>query len=337
MQRKDTIKIFILVMVMISCALIGGCQISETPEEILEKVAQLINEKDNETAVSILQPFVYHHQDNYTAHFLMGRAYLNNDADNDRDLYVARYYFKKAQDLAENEMQREKAALMYADVKLLMGKGNQSGEVILETADRAGIMGRKSQAARLCIQAASQFIEANEYKNAQKACQTGLKYADTENQEFDLRLGLATAFFLDSEYLQSHENLKKLPINSNPNCRITSLDKTFLGHAVQLMMLKSKRHKILRWKKEFDKNIKKQFVSNFNSMVNYLEKNRSLLDKKKAKLVAESCQIVAEYSKDNNMLRQARTAYKFAKSYFADADLGDEAMSVAENIADLNS
>jgi len=337
MKGKDTLKTVVIIMVTLAMCFMAGCRISETPADILNHAEQMIEKKDNKTAISILRPFVYYHQDNYKAHILMGQAFLNAEIENDKSLYIARYYFNKARDLAETEVQREKAALMYADVKMLMGKGNQSGEVLLKTAARAGTMGRKIQAARLSVQAASQFIEAGEYEIAQEACQTGLKYAETENHKFDLQLGLATAFFLDNKYQQSYDSFKSLPLISHPNHRITSLDPFFLDNAVNIMMLKSKRHTIMRWKKKFDEDTEKQFISNFKSMTNYIETNRSLLDKKKAKLVAESCQIIAEYAEDNNMLPQARTAYEFAGSFFGIAGLAEKAKEVADEKEDLDS
>lgn len=338
MEGKNTLKTTVTtIMAILSLSFIAGCQISENPEDVLKQVNRLIEKKDNQGAISILRPFVYYHQDNYKAHILLGQAFLNAEIENDKSLYIARYYFNKARDLAANEVQREKAALMYADVKMLMGKGNQSGEVLLETAVRAGSMGRKVQAARLSVQAASQFIEAGEYDDAQEACQTGLKYAETENHKFNLRIGLATAFFLDNKYPQSYESFQSLPLISNPNHRITSLDYSFLDNATNLMMLKSKRHILMPWKKKFDENTEKQFMSNFNAMTSYLEKNRSLFDKKKARLVAESCQIVANYSENNNMHQQARRAYEFAGSFFGIAGLEKEALAVAEEIEDLDS
>jgi tetratricopeptide (TPR) repeat protein len=318
--------------------LLTGCHIEATPEEVLEKAVLLIDQQKTESALKLLRPFVYHHQDNFKAHFLLGKAFYYANADNDKSLYLARYYFNKSRDLAENANQREKAARMYADAKLLMGKGGQSGEILLETAIVAADLGRKSQAVRLSIQAATRFIEQDEYKDAQEACRFGLKFAETKNQESDLKIGLATAYFFEEKYTESFDTLSKIPLESKLDhqiSRVTALEKDYLLNAVHLMMLKPQRNKWAIWKKEFDNNTKKQFKTHFSFMVTYIKDNQSTIGQKRGKLTAESCLIVAEFAKNNGMPIESRQAYEFARSLYSAVQMEKEALSVAEKLRDL--
>jgi hypothetical protein len=307
-----------------------------SPEEMLERATQLIDQGNNEPAVGLLRPFIYHNQSNYRAHFLMGQAFLNIDVENDKNLYIARYYFNKARDLAVNESQRQQADLAYADIKLLMGKGNQSGEILLETAERSYTLGRKGQATLFCMQAASRFIEENEYGNAQEACETGQKYAETQDQQMELKLGLATAYFLENEYEQCFEILKQLPDSLRSNSQITTLDPEFLKNALKLIAMQGQR-KWVPWKKGFEKKSKKQYRSNFKSMVAHYEETKFQLDEKRTILVAEGWRIVAEHSAENGMLIQARQAYELSRSLFVKAGIEDRAISIGEELKDLES
>jgi hypothetical protein len=326
----------ILTFVIASCFLVAGCQSLETPQELLDKAARLIDEGENEPAIGLLRPFIYHHQDNYRAHFLMGQAFLNKDVENEKSLYIARYYLNKARDLAEYESQRQQADLAYADIKLLMDKGNHSGEILLETAERAGTLGRKGQATLLCMQAASLFIEEADYDSAQEACKTGQKYTETEDQRMELKLGLATAYFLETEYDQCFEIIKQLPESLSLIGRITTLDPDFLKKATDLIGMEGKR-KWVPWKKGFDENSKKQYISNFKSIVAHHEETKFQLDEKRTKLVAESWLIIAKHSVENGMPIQARQAYEFSQSLFLKASNEDRALSVGEELENLDS
>ena len=328
----------LLILVIAACAFIVGCRIQATPEEVLNEATQLIEQQKYEAAVLLLHPFVYHHQDNFKAHYLLGQAFLNTDADNDRTLYTARYYFKKARDLAANANQREKAALKYADAKLLMGKGGQSAEVLYKTAIVAGNLGRKRQAVRLSVQAASIFIEEDEYEDAREVCALGLRYAGTPDQRLDLKLGLATAYFFENEYSESLDTLTEISIDSrqdSQNTHITALDSAYLLNAVNLMMLKPERKKLAFWKSEFNDDTKEQFATRFESMADYIRAHQSYIDPKRGKLVADSCKIVAEFAKDNGMHDEARQAYEFSRSLYTSARMEDEALSVAKELNEL--
>ena len=339
-MKRNYLYINLKVIWLISAlAFIAGCQISVNPEDLLEKAAQLIDQGENKPAVEILRPFIYHHRDNFRAHFLMGQAFLNTDVENEKNLYIARYYFNKARDLAVNESQRQQADIAYADIKLLMGKANQSGEILLETAERVSRMGRKGQATLFCMQATSRFIEETEYDSAREACETGEKYAETQNQRLELKLGLATAYFLENEYEECFEILKDFPENFESDRHITVLDPIFLKNAVNLMKMEGKRNLLnpWKWKKKFDDDSEKLYLSNFDSALHHYKETQSQLDEKSIKLVAESWLAIAEHSKENGMINQARQAYELSQKLFLKASNENRALFVGKKLEDLDS
>jgi hypothetical protein len=337
-MKRDYLYINLTVVLLIfAFVFIGGCQTSMNPEEVLEEATQLISQGENKPAVEILRPFIYHHRDNYRAHFLMGQAILNTDVENEKSLYIARYYFNKARDLAENEFQRQQADLAYADIKLLMGMGNQSGKILLETAERADRLGRKGQATLLCMQAASRFIEETEYNNAREACKTGEKYAETQDQRIELQIGMATAYFLENEYDECLKILKEFPKNFGPDRHITALDPNFLKNAVNLMMMEGKRNILNPWKKRFDVDSGNLYVLKFDSILDYYKEIEFQLDEQSTKLIAESWLTIAEHSKKNGMIDQSRQAYKLSRKLFVKAGIEEKAMSIGEKLENLDS
>jgi hypothetical protein len=307
------------------------------PEEVLEQATKLIDQGENTPAVRLLRSFIYHNQDNYMAHFLLGQAFLNIDVENDKNLYIARYYFNKASNLAVNEFQRQQADLAYADIKLLMGKGNQSGEILLETAERVGRMGRKGQATLFCMQAASRFIEETEFDRAQEACKTGEKYAETQDQHIELQLCLATAYFLENEYEECFKILKEFPKNFGPNRHVTALDPNFLKNALNLLTMEGKRNILNPWKKEFDDDSEKLYLSNFDSILDHFKETQFQLGEKSTKLIAEGWLAIAEHSKENGMINQARQAYELSQKLFLKASIEDRALSIGKKLENLES
>jgi hypothetical protein len=217
-----------------------------------------------------------------------------------------------------------------------MGKGNQSAKILLDMAERADKLGRKGQATLLRMQAASLFIEEAKYGKAQKTCKTGERYAETEDQRMELKLGLATAYFLDNEYEQCFEILEQLPEGLQANNRITTLAPDFLKKATNLIEMKGKR-KLIPWKKGFNEKSKEQYNSNFKSLVDLHEKTKFQLDEKRTKLVADSWRIIAKHSEKNGMLIQARQAYELSRSLYVKAGNEDQAISVGKKLKGLDS
>jgi hypothetical protein len=333
MKKRCLFINFIPALIVCSLTFIAGCQNAATPEQVIEKASRLIGNGNNENAIGLLRTFIYHHEDNYRAHFLLGQAFLNTDTENEKSLYIARYYFNKARDLAETGPQKEKADRAYADVKLLMGKGNQSGEILLDAAEQAGRTGRNGQAAHLCVMAASRFFEAAEYKKARKACIEGQKYAETESRQTDLKLGLATAYFLENEYENYAEELQGFPEGSELGYQITALDYHFLKNAMGIIGMKGEGY----FKKDFNDSDKKIFESTFQTMADDFEETRRQLDEKKAGLYAEGWKIIAEHAKGNAMRAVSKQAYKLSQALFLKAGLEDEAGSIGDELKDLES
>jgi hypothetical protein len=72
-------------------------------------------------------------------------------------------------------------------------------------------------------------------------------------------------------------------------------------------------------------------------MVAHYEETKFQLDEKRTKLVAEGWKIIAEHSADNGMLIQARQAYELSRSLYVKAGNEDQAISVGEELKDLES
>ncbi len=316
-----------------------GCDGVLNSRDIIADATDMIEDGKNEAAIELLRPHIYQHHDSFKAHMLAGKAFLNLNSKDEKNLYLARHYFSSASKLATNEGQRLQANRAYADVRMIMGKTGKSADTLLESADRMDTIGESGQATNLYLQAAYRFIQDENYDDAIESCRKGFKTDHDSETNTALVCTMARAYFLNGSYPECLEVLKKLETLEVELTAIRDSEIKFFEAASQMLRMQRKRKlvSLKPWKKEFENDDKQVYIDTFIRSLNVLKRMETYLGVDQMALIGQYSLILAQHAKNNNMSTQAKQAYEYSRAAFRSAGLENKAFGVGEEIRDLES
>lgn len=336
MNRKSMIRPFFYLLLCVG-SLTGCGTILDTGDE-LTTARDLMEKKEYNAAIEILRPYIYKNHDSSKANLLIGQAILNQNVNEEENQYLARYYFSSARDVAASEGERLAADQAYADVKLIMGKTEESADTLFDAAQRSDTIGNDEQAAKLFLHAAHLYVLDEEYSDAIKSCQSGLKSNPDVESRLDLSLIQARAMFLNRDYSDSIDLCMGI---DNLNCELPPAyvsEKGFILSASKVLIMETKRDwmSFNPFKKEFKNGNEHAFEENFKRSLNYLEELNSSLKVEKTPLIGKYYLILARHANENDMETLSKQAYQFSRSVFNRAGLEEEALEVGEELAEVS-
>ena len=338
-MNEKVYKKILLGLVLCISAFIGlGCDSGLNSQDVLTKAEKMIGNGKYEAATEILRPYIYKNQESFKAHLLAGKALLNLNISDEKNLYLSRHYFKNASEFAANETQRLEADQAYADVRLMMGKTGKSAETLFEAAIRADTIGNSGQAIKLYIQAANLFIIDDNLSDAIESCKKGINSNPDIGDEIALRLTLARALFLNEDYQESSNDCATIKSADAKMIPAHRDEIAFLKVASGVMLMERKR-KLLSFnplKKEFENGSEQVFIDEFNKSLNCLKNLETSNKKGQEKLIGQYSLILARHAKDNEMQALANQAYEYSRTVFRRAGLEEEALEVGEELAKLD-
>lgn len=304
----------------------------------LTTAKNLIEKKEYYAAIQLLRPYIYKNHDSSKANLLIGQALLNQNVNEEENQYLARYYFSNARDVAANEADRLAADQAYADVKLIMGKTEESADTLFDAAERSDTIGNNQQAARLFVHAANRYIQDEQYRDAIKSCKSGLKDNPDVESRVALSLIQARAMFLNRDYPDSIAlcmGINELNWELPP---AYASEKGFILSASNVLIMETKRDwmSLNPFKKEFKNGNEHDFEENFKRSLDYLEELNKSLRGEKTPLIGKYYLILARHANENDMKVLAKQAYRFSRSVFRQAGLEEEALEVGEELADVS-
>jgi tetratricopeptide (TPR) repeat protein len=204
-------RIFRIALILAWAAGLWGCG-SPDPERDLKRGRAEIAAGRYENAVQPLRRYVYHAPDSHEAHFLLGKAFFSQAAGEEDDLYRARYYYRRARELARTSAEKAQAAEGYARAMLVMGRGGEESAMVFEDlAEAEASAGKPLEAARLYFEAGCRFLGMGLERRAMDAFTSGLEAAPVGSNLGYLRRGLATAALLADRPQAALEALEPSP------------------------------------------------------------------------------------------------------------------------------
>jgi len=107
-----------ILLILLILPLLSGCG-KEKEAITVEKAVVLVKSGNPSGAIGLLHTFVQDNPKSYKAHFVLGDAFLalHSSTRDEEDLYLARYYYDRAKELASNDAERNEAEGAYLDVK----------------------------------------------------------------------------------------------------------------------------------------------------------------------------------------------------------------------------
>ena len=318
------------------CLGMSSCSSSPDSQESLERGASLIEQGRHEEGIEYLRQYVFYHPESFKAHFLLGQSILS-EQDTTKELYLARYYFNKARQLAKTEDEQKAADSSYADIQMLMGKGIRSAKVLFESAERYAERGQNTVAANFYLRAGSQYMMEEEYDDAREAFSLGLEIAGNEDCVTALVLGQATAFLLDEEPEKSLATLQELPQNRSSTDLCPTLDAHFLRISAEILSIEAKRKLLTMWKKEISEGESHSLEEKFIELNQVNNHDSDKLSHERSILQAQGWVLVAERFMNLEMTDQAKQAFKQAKTLYELAGSKDKASDISKELEKLES
>ena len=93
-MNEKVYKKILLGLVLCISAFIGlGCDSGLNSQDVLTKAEKMIGNGKYEAATEILRPYIYKNQESFKAHLLAGKALLNLNISDEKNLYLSRHYF----------------------------------------------------------------------------------------------------------------------------------------------------------------------------------------------------------------------------------------------------
>jgi tetratricopeptide (TPR) repeat protein len=325
-----------ILLILLILPLLSGCG-KEKEAITVEKAVVLVKSGNPSGAIGLLHTFVQDNPKSYKAHFVLGDAFLalHSSTRDEEDLYLARYYYDRAKELASNDAERNEAEGAYLDVKASMGKIQGPGD-FLELAGKAEKAGNKDHAAFLFTKAGDLYLIAKDYKKALKVygrcldLNIGISGAD------ELRLKLATVQYLSEEPYKCLDTLKTLAaVNASPSSQL-SLDPSFLKNAATILKVPREYKNLLASKKI----VSEENQQVINQCLGYLRTTQYTepagQEKEKAILLAHTWELLAGHFSYIGMEANAKTAYESARSFYLFAGFEDEAVRIDNALAEIN-
>ena len=325
-----------MIIVGLLCLSMSSCGSSPDSQDSLEKGATLIEQGRREEGIECLRQYVFYHPESYRAHFLLGQSILS-DQNTNEELYLARYYFNKARQLAKTENDQEAADSSYADIQLLMGKGTRSAKVLFKSAERYAKRGQNTVAANFYLKAGSRFMMEQKYGDAEEAYASGLQIADNEGCVTALVLGQATVFLLDEKPEESLTALQDLPDNASSTNLCATLDADFLRVSAEILSIEGERNLTSFWKKEVTEGESSTLGEKLQELTQKEDQEGGEFAQERSTLRARGWVLLAERFKKLDMTVQAKQAFTRARSCFQVAGLKEEVLEVGEELKELES
>jgi tetratricopeptide (TPR) repeat protein len=331
------IKIFgTIIIAGLFCLGMSSCGSSPDSQETFEKGASLIEQGRREEGIAYLRQYVFYHPESYRAHFLLGQSFLSQQ-NTTQELYLARYYFNKARQLAKTENEQKAADSSYADIQVLMGKGTRSAKVLFKSAERYAKRGQNTVATNFYLRAGSRYMMEEEYSDAEEAFSSGLEIADNEDYVTALVLGNATTFLLDEEPEKSLTALQDLPENRSSTNLCPTLNAGFLRISAEILSIEAKRKLLTMWKKEISEGESHTLEEKFVELNQANNHENAKLSQEQSVLQAQGWVLVAERFMKLEMTEQAKQAFKQAKSLYELAESEEKASEISEELEELES
>ena len=339
MKTKISALLITGLLIITGIVMLIGCSRAKNNDDLLMEADNLIIKGKSKAAIEILRPYVYNNENDFKAHFLLGKAFLDLDANSDKNLYLSRHYFNKASELAQSEDQRLSAKQVYADIALMMGQTGKSADTILEAADRADTIGNSEQAAKLYAQAAALFLEDENTEDAIDACYKGLQNSLTKSNHDALSLTLSRALFLKKDYTKCIDFCSSIENAKTSGSSVYSVEIEFLELASKFMLIESKRNfiSINPFKKQLSDEDKQSFEGLFSRSFDVLKQLETNSNYNNDALIGRYSLILARHSKECEYNRLAKMAYRYSRDIFRKAGLEEDAYDAGKEMEEVAS
>ncbi len=335
-QKPGPKRLSCILLILLILPLLSGCG-REKEAITVEKAALLVKVGNPGGAITLLHAFVQDNPKSYKAHFVLGDAFLalHSSTRDEKDLYLARYYYDRAKELASNDVERNEAEDAYLEVKAGMGKIRGPGD-FLELASKAEKAGNKDRTAFLFTKAGDLYLVAKDYKKALKVYERCLDLNIGSSGADELRLKLATVQYFIEEPDKCLDTLKTLEaVNASPSSQLY-LDRFFLENAATLLKV-PREYKNLLLLKNIVSEENQQVI---NKCLGHLRTTQYTepagQEKEKAILLAHAWELLARHFSYIGMPANARTAYESARSFYSFAGFEDEAARINKALAEIN-
>jgi len=325
-----------ILLMLLVLPFLSGCD-REKEAATIEKAAALMKSGNPNGAISLLHTFVQENPKSYKAHFVLGDAFLalNSSAKDEKHLYLARYYYDRAKELASNDAERNEAEDAYLDVKAGMGKIQGPGD-FLELASKAEKVGNKDRATFLFAKAGDLYVIEKDYKKALKAYERCIDLNINKSGVDQLKLKLATVQYLNEEPDKCLDTLKTVDaVKASPSSQL-SLDPSFLKKAATILKVPREYKSLLSLTKKVSEENQQVIEKCFGDLFTRKYTEPAGQDKEKAVLFAHAWELLAVHFSDLGMPAQAKTAYESARSFYSFSGSEEEAVRIDKALAEIN-
>jgi tetratricopeptide (TPR) repeat protein len=325
----------ILLMLLI-LPFLSGCG-REKEATTVEKAVVLVRSGNPNGAISLLHTFVQENPNSYKAHFVLGDAFLalNSSAKDEKHLYLARYYYDRAKELASNDAERNEAEDAYLDVKANMGRIQGPGD-FLKLASKAEKTGNKDRAAFLLTKAGDLYFIAKDYKKALKAYERCREINIMSSGADELKLKLATVQYFMEEPDKCLDILKTVEaVKASPSSQLF-LDPSFLKNAASILKVPVEYKSLLSLTKKVSEENQQVINKCLGDLYTTKYTEPAGQEKEKAVLLAHAWEILAGHVSNLGMPAEAKTEYERARSFYSFSGSEEDAVRIDKALAEIN-
>jgi Tfp pilus assembly protein PilF len=332
-QRMTMLLILCLTLIL---PLLSGCQMATDNKTILEKAQSYVENGNAEAAINLLRPFVYHNPKDYKAHLILGNAFMSSNMAGNKELYLARYYFDSAKQLAGNDDERSAAAEAYGEAKSLMGKGSQDANEVFERAKRAELIGKQERAVLLYEKAGGLFTMSEKYEKAGEAFGRCITLTKDKGNPILFRLNLATVYYLNGESAKCLQTLNDVESVGDSINSTLALDPLFLKNAASFVAIRTDRNLSTFWKTTVSPENQQKLDASFSALNDAKYKASDNLQSDRAILLARCWERIGGHAADLDRLGQAEIAFETSRSLYSQAGKTDDAQRMGKRLAEFS-